>query len=243
MTSAAMIDVNTVFGFWPGRKADIALPTLLRLLREARIARAFTLSARGIFYDFVGGNRETREACESHPELLPAATVNPCRWIDCLEEARRMVDRGIRLFRFFPQHQEWHIGQAHFGKLLDDVFANSDAALMIPASEGVTAIGDLARRLNNPVIIQAIRYDRLAEAIVVMDQSPNVYLETHLVNSPDFVELLSAEVGEGRLLFGSNAPLAYVGAALAPIQLADVSDDRKELILGGTAARLLGVST
>ena len=40
-----MIDINTLFGFWPKKKADIALDTLLRLMDEKGIEKAFTLSA------------------------------------------------------------------------------------------------------------------------------------------------------------------------------------------------------
>ena len=51
--TATIIDVNTLFGFWPKRKADISLDTLLRLMEEKGISKAFTLSSRGIFYDFI----------------------------------------------------------------------------------------------------------------------------------------------------------------------------------------------
>ena len=236
-----IIDVNTLFGFWPKRKADISLNTLLNLLETAGIGRAFTLSARGIFYDFVGGNEETTRVCQQHEQLIPVGTVNPCRWIGCVDEARKLVEKGIRLFRFFPQYQEWHIGQAPFRKLVDDVLAGSGVGLMIPAEMGITGIGEFARMVDNPVIIEAFRYDRLAEAIVVMGEQPNVCVETHLINSPNFVELLSSEGFRKRMVFGSYAPLSYAEAALSPIQNADVSDEDKTSILGGNIRRILEV--
>jgi len=79
-----IIDVNTIFGFWPKRKADIALETLLRLMEEKGISRACTLSARGVFYDFIEGNQETLAAAQAHPQLMAVGTVNPCRWLGCL---------------------------------------------------------------------------------------------------------------------------------------------------------------
>jgi predicted TIM-barrel fold metal-dependent hydrolase len=236
-----ILDVNTLFGFWPKRKADIALDTLLRLMQEKGIGQAFTLSARGIFYDFIQGNRETLAACQAHPQLIPAGTLNPCRWLNCLDEARRLVDQGVRLFRFFPQHQEWNIGQAPFRKLLDAVLAPGRVGLMLPAELGINAIGELARQVDNPIIVEAFRYDKLAEAMVVMGQVQNIYVETHLINSPNFVELLSSEVGVERMVYGSYAPLAYIGAATAPIEYAHVSDEDKALILGGNIQRILEV--
>lgn len=237
--TVTVIDVNTLFGFWPKRRADISLDTLLGLLEQKDISHAFSLSARGIFYDFIGGNQETLSACQDYPQLIPVGTVNPSRWINCLEEAQRLIDQGVKLFRFFPQYQEWNIGQAPFRKLLDDVLAPSGVGLMIPAEMGITAIGGLARQIDNPIIIEAFRYDRLAEAIVVMREVQNVYVETHLINSPNFVELLKSEVGVERIVYGSYAPLAYVSAAMAPIEYARVSDEEKAIIFGGNIQRIL----
>jgi len=236
--ATGIVDSNTLFGFWPKRKADISLDTLLRLMDEKGISKACTLSAEGIFYDFISGNSQTLAACRQYPQLVPVATVNPCRWLGCLGEARGLLDEGIRFFRFFPQYQEWHISQAPFRKLLEDVLAPGDAVLMLPAELGITAIGEMAKKVDNTIIIDGFRYDRLAEAIVVMNETSNVYIETHLINSPNFVELLKSEVGVERLIFGSYAPLAYLGAALAPIQQADVPEQDKAKILGHN---LLGI--
>jgi predicted TIM-barrel fold metal-dependent hydrolase len=236
-----MIDINTLFGFWPKKKADIAMETLLRLMDEKGIERAFTLSAKGAFYDFIEGNDETLIACSEHPQLIPVGTVNPGRWLGCIDEAKRLIDEGVKLLRFFPQYQEWHITQAPFGKLLDEVLAGSGVGLMIPAGEGISTIGELAGRIDNPIIIEGFRYDRLAEAIVVLGQRDNVCIESHLLNSPNFVELLKAEGLLDRLIFGSYAPLAYVGAATAPIESADVSDEEKAMMFGGNISRILGV--
>ena len=238
-TTTTITDSNTLFGLWPKRKADISLERLLRLLDEKGVSRAYTLSAEGIFYDFISGNSQTLAVCREYPQLLPTATVNPCRWLGCLDEARKLLDEGVRFFRFFPQYQEWHISQAPFRKLLDCVLAPGRAVLMLPAEMGVTTIGHLASKVDNPIIIEGLRYDRLAEAIVIMNESNNVYVETHLINSPNFVELLKSEVGVERMIFGSCAPLAYLGAALAPIQHAGVTAQDKAQILGSNLLRIL----
>jgi hypothetical protein len=234
-----IIDASTLFGFWPKRQADIALETLIDLMAEKGINTACTLSARGIFYDFVAGNRETLAAAQAHPQLLPVGTVNPCRWLDCLDEARWLVDQGVRLFRFFPQYQEWSIGQAPFRKLLTGVLAPAGVVLMIPGQMGLTAIAQMAAEIDNPVIIESFRYASLAEALVVMQEVANLYVETHLINSPNWVELLREEVGVERAIFGSNAPLSYVDAAVAQIEFARVSAEEKALIMGGNLRRIL----
>lgn len=239
--SAEKVDVNTIFGFWPKRNADIALETLVHLMAEHRISRACTLSARGIFLDFIAGNEETLAASRRYPQLAPVATVNPCRWIGCLQEAQRMIDLGVRLFRFFPQHQEWHISQAPFRKLLREVLAPAGVALMLPAEMGFTALGDMAAGISNPIIVESFKYAFLAEAVVVMQEVPNVYIETHRINSPNWVEYLRDEGLIARALFGSNAPLSYIASAVAQIECAEASQADKDLIFGGNARRILGI--
>jgi hypothetical protein len=234
-----IIDVNTIFGFWPKRKADISLDALLELMEQQGVTRACTLSARGVFYDFIEGNRETLAAVQANAQLVAVGTVNPCRWIGCMEEAQWLIESGVKLLRFFPQYQEWTIDQAPFRKLVREVLAPSKVALMIPAEVGFTAIGNMAAAIDNPVIVESFRYSALAEAVVVMQEVPNVFIETHLINSPNWVELMRDEVGIDRILFGSNAPLSYVSAATAQIEYAEVPDEDKALMLGGNLKRVL----
>lgn len=233
-------DVNTVFGFWPKRKADIRLETLLGLIASKGIERACTLSARGIFYDFIEGNAETLDAARDHPALIPVGTLNPCRWLGCLDETRHLIDKGVRIFRFFPHYQEWSIDQAPFLELLDKVLAPAGVILMLPAQMGFTAIARMAATVDNPIIIDSFRYASLAEAIVVMQKSPNLYIETHMINSPNWVELLAQNVGTDRIIFGSNAPLSYFTAASAQIENAMAPEKDKNLIFAGNLSRLLG---
>src|SRR5258708_7835406 len=71
-----------------------------------------------------------------------------------------------------------------------------------------------------------------------MRERPNVNVETHMINSPNWVEVLKAEVGVEHLIYGSNAPLAYVSAATAQIEYADVAEVDKTLIFDGNQRRL-----
>jgi predicted TIM-barrel fold metal-dependent hydrolase len=112
---------------------------------------------------------------------------------------------------------------------------------MLPSVVGITAIGQLATTCDNPIIIESFRYDRLAEAIVVMGECANIYVETHLINSPNFVELLHAEGRIERMIFGSNVPLSYIGAAMEPIRNAGILEEERRLIFSGNLCRILEI--
>jgi predicted TIM-barrel fold metal-dependent hydrolase len=79
----------------------------------------------------------------------------------------------------------------------------------------------------------------LGEVLSVMKSDAKIYLETHMLNSPDVIELAVNEVGVERLVFGSSAPLKYFSSALMPILGSGLSDEQKGAILGGNIRRLI----
>ena len=76
-----VIDVNTHFGMQAGGNLDLSLPRLVQELDSHRIALAFTGSLRGVSYDHEAGNRETLQATERYPWLLPTATLDLRRYL------------------------------------------------------------------------------------------------------------------------------------------------------------------
>lgn len=233
------IDINTIFGFWPKRNVDASIERLLSRMDKAGIDRAVTCSIRGICYDFKEGNDETFAACIEHKRLIPAATINPSSYFGVMEEVARIIEKGCKILRFFPTDQEWNISQRHFAKLLEKL-SSSGLILMLPATEGITNIAHAAEGVNTPIVIETIRsYPNLAELIVVLQENANLYVETHSVGSMDFIELLVKEIGAHKLLFGSGAPLNYIGASVLPILNGNIRDEDKKSILSENIKRLL----
>jgi len=72
---------------------------------------------------------------------------------------------------------------------------------------------------------------------------PNVYLTTRLLIGPGSLEIAVSHLGHERVLFGSNAPLAYMASALRVVQHANLSAEQQAAILGGNLQRLLGGSS
>ncbi|HXL03170.1 MAG TPA: amidohydrolase family protein [Bacillota bacterium] len=238
-----VVDVNTLFGTWPRAERDISLKTLLNLVNRHNIGEICSLSARGIFYDFHEGNDETLAASKDHPVIIPVGTLNFAAYLGWKEEVKQRLEEGFKLFRFFPSIQEWSIKGLAFGKFLEFIADYPDTILLIPASEGIGGIAQVTKSLPNTVIITSPRYTNLAETIEALHSNPNIFIDTHMINSPDFLKILKDYVGINRLLFGSNAPLSYFLSALLPITEADIPDDDKAAILGENFKRLLEEKT
>lgn len=234
------IDANVFFGFWPKGKVASDIDTVLSRMKKNGIDKALVCSTRGWFYDHSQGNDETLDIVKQHKDKLwPVATINPNQYFGLSEEVDRIVENDIRLVRFFPVEQEWSINQRHFQKLLKKL-SDTDLSLMIPSTESITSIGNIAAGISNKIIIETVRaYPSLAELFVVAQENPNIYIETHLIGSTDFVEVLVKEVGQDRIIFGSGSPLHSISSATLPIINSAIDQSVKESIFSKNIIKVL----
>jgi len=105
-------------------------------------------------------------------------------------------------------------------------------------------IGDLARRFPSVTIIMThggqINISGLgqADAMETLRRHPNVCMETSGVYRQDFLQDVATQIGDERVLFGSNSPLMDPRLEVARARWADLPASSKELILGGNAQRI-----
>jgi predicted TIM-barrel fold metal-dependent hydrolase len=241
-----IVDSNVLFGFWPRRRLDASLGAIAQVATAFGIGRQVVCSIRGIFSDFVAGNDETVRACARDARLTPAATLNPLRWLEGADEIDRMAAAGVRIFRFFPEHQGWDYRLRPFRRLLRHI-RGAGAVAMTGARLGghleagavsllLTALEDAGARC----ILTGAYYGNLAEVLEAARAYPGLYVETHLLNGPESLELVAAELGARRLVFGSGTPLHYAASALLPLRHAALDEDDRQDIAGRNVARLLG---
>ncbi len=235
-----IFDANTFFGTMAGRRVDYSLETLVQSLKTYGIERALTYSLRGVYYDYSEGNDETLAACRKYPHLVPVATIDPRRYTGCVAEVDKRADQGIKIIRFFPELQGWPLDHLLFEKILAKM-AERNLAAMLSCNTGGTAsrLMRLARPHGTPIILSDIGYWNLSEALAVLKDYEQAYLETSQLDSPDPVEMVETEIGPGRILFGSRSPDCYPSSPMAVIAYARISAKAKEAGLGGALAGLL----
>lgn len=241
-----IVDANALFGFWPRRMLKSDLKSVQAEAASHGITKSCVCSMRGIFSDHTEGNEETLQACKSDRSLEPVVTLNPHRWLNFESEIEMRLGQGVQLFRFFPDYQHWSYRFMPFYRILDTL-QGSGAIVVCPARVGghqtsgvMTEIAALASNYDLRFLITGVYYGNLAEAIAVGQSEENIFLETHLLNSPDGFEILVDEVGAERLIYGSQSPLHHVNTSLLPLLHASINDEDKEKILHGNIARELG---
>lgn len=237
-----IIDCNAFFGFSSKRNLDMSIDSLKKIMDKYQRLNVIILSTVGIQYDYQTGNEETLSVCKQEGKrFLPAASIDPRRYFGCKEEVERRVKQGFKLFRFFPDSQGWPLEFAPFQKILEEINRFGKPVMIPAAGYGLpTQVTKLIKDLEMPIILTSISYCNLSEALVLMKDYPQIYVETHLLNSPDAIEIVTSEVGCERLVFGSNSPLSYFSSAFLPILYADINQEEKSKILGENILKLIG---
>ena len=79
-------------------------------------------------------------------------------------------------------------------------------------------------------------------AVEVASRHPNLYLDTASSQIDNgMLEYAVQQIGAERILFGTDMPLLDPWVQRAKVEGAQLSDEAKELILGGNMQRLLGL--
>ncbi|MCX7794913.1 MAG: amidohydrolase family protein [bacterium] len=236
-----IVDINTSFGFYPYRKIDTSLETLRSILKSYH-SKAFSLSLKGIFYDAIEGNEETLNLLKDEKELYPIATYDPRAYPKDIEYLENLREKGFLAIAFFPRLQGWVIDFAPFREVIEVLSRDKLPIIIHTSGYGeLTKISSIAKETGFPFIISGFHYSNLSEAIAVMRKTENIYIETHLLNSPDALEYLKKYVGTDRVIFGSGTPLLSFETALNVVTESTLSEDEKESILSKNLEKILGV--
>ena len=235
-------DISTLHGVRPATDLDLTAETLLRWMDQNDVDEALTCSLKAIQFNFSAGNDETLSLCQAHGALYPVASVDPRQYPDCFAEVERCASAGFVAFRFLREYQGWAIANRAFRDLLQAVAQTGKPAIVhVPASGDATALCEIASGWDIPIILAAVSYATLSEALAVLAGAPNFYIEAHRLTLPGQVELMVENVGAERLMFGSWAPMLAQRPSMDMVLASEIDDQDKALILGENARRVFGL--
>jgi predicted TIM-barrel fold metal-dependent hydrolase len=255
-----IIDAHAHFGpglafdhpMGPVLKAHTA-DELVRLLDDAGIDRAvvFAPSWQGGSggTDFIDPNYERANAAiaegvKKFPErLIGFGRVNPKFGAQAVKELKRCFSdygfRGLHLNNtnewFTPLHVKL------LSRLLD-LCAENNAPVNVHTwfypSQAYPWIAPIEAYPTVKFILAHMGYRQWADAVIVAERAPNVYLETSL-QLPATVRKAIDKVGSARVLFGTEVPFAFPDIELRAIRDLLTPAEFEE-VAGGNLAALLG---
>lgn len=256
-----IVDLHTHLGVSvEGRKSSALFSTstgeqLIQLLDKAGIEKAVTFAPsrrRGTYEDlnYEEANRRVfQEISKWLTRLIGYGRVNPTLGKEAIREARRCVEEyGFRGLKLHPDADGFRpsdlsavrpIMEFATGFNLPVLFHSgyepmSEPALFLPLAESFPDV---------KIILGHMAYRMAGDAIIVARRASNVYLETS-GNWDDLIKLAIRMLGAERVLFGSNLPYQIPEVEIMKVSLQhDVSQEDKDLVLGGNAARLHGLAS
>jgi hypothetical protein len=104
-------------------------------------------------------------------------------------------------------------------------------------------LGNLAGRFPEATIIMAHMGEEASfEGISIAGKYSNIILDTTgSINWYRIINFAIEVVGEDRIVFGMDFPAYNPGPEIAKVKDADITEEQKKKIMGGNAARILGL--
>jgi len=131
-------------------------------------------------------------------------------------------------------------GEVDIARLNGDGREGRPLTALLSDSRAAFEIGRDAESLDIPVVMSGVHYSHLANDLSVLARWPKLLLDTSRLAHLRAIEVLVGEIGAQRLLY-ATAPGGCPSSSLFSIIHAAISDEDKQLILRGNAARVFGV--
>ncbi len=209
------------------------------------------------------GSDEVLEAAERHPDvLIPFGSVDPHKGRLGVREARELIERGVRGFKFHPNTQRFWPNDREFYPLYEVI---AEAGLIALFHSGTTGIGagmpgggGIRLKYSNPMAVDDVAADFpdlkiiLAhpsfpwqdEALAVAVHKPNVYIDLSGWAPKYFPDILIRYTNtqlKHKMLFGSDYPLITPDRWLKEFAELPIKDEVRPLVLKENAIGLLGL--
>ncbi|HKN96805.1 MAG TPA: amidohydrolase family protein [Pseudonocardiaceae bacterium] len=245
----AVIDMHMHIDDVPALGWELSPQTCVRSMDEAGVDSAVVMTIA----DLPGPNPRAMEmiaeSCEEFAgRLYGFVRLNP----NAQDAAGRLLQRAVTKFGFrglklHPVSTLAHPGAAptialirRAGELgVPTLFHCGDEPLTTP-----TSIAPAAAACPDSTIILGHMggYFHVDEAIDVAERYGNIVLETSAMPYPDKIREAVARIGADRVIFGSDGPVSSPALERQKVTIAGLTSEQADLVLGGNAMRLLGVS-
>jgi uncharacterized protein len=210
------------------------------------------------------GNDEVLEVAQANPDvLIPFASVDPHKGKLGVREARELIARGVRGFKFHPNIQRFWPNDREFYPFYEVI---AEAGLIALFHSGTTGIGagmpgggGVRLKYSNPMAVDDVAADLpeldiiLAhpsfpwqdEALAIAVHKPNVYIDLSGWAPKYFPEILIRYTNtqlKHKMLFGSDYPLLTPDRWLREFAELPIKDEVRPLVLKQNAIRLFKLS-
>ena len=224
-------------GPWqPHMNSTIYVDKLVRLLNKYEVERAVVFPNPNVGDKYPQMNDYIAKSVKKHPKrLVGFGRVDPRREYAVQELNRIKNHLKLTGLKLHPMVECFRPDHPFFNKFFQKT-NELNLPILFHTGDGFSSPGlilKIAKKYPKlPIILGHLK----EAALGVMKQCENVYVETS-GTSPDFVEL-SADIDQGRILFGSDVPYYRYPTQIIIIETAEISQKVKRKILCENFQRL-----
>ncbi len=257
-----IIDMNTYLGHWPFRRLrHNTAAALVELMNEKGIDHACVSSASAIFYkNSQAGNEELAEDIEPHRDrLIPFAVINPtyADWQHDLDVC--VNDFGVKGLRLYPNYHNYALSDACCHELIR-LATERELIVSIPIRQidqrqrhwlieiPDVALADIAALVKAHPEAKFVLVNGLGFPRSELGQADNGLPQNYFIEISRLSAVMAAEIrvlmdnlGAERVVFGTGIPFKYADPALVKLEVLEATEEEKEAVRSGNAARLLGL--
>lgn len=232
-----------------GYRLDAAAALVGMAAVSTDVAIAVPVHPRGA--DFTGANDElARAAATSDGRLVPLARVDPWDGPAAVAELRRAVGNGARGLFLHPGEEHFRVNDDRVRPIVETA-AELGVPVVVAAGSHLFSeplqLGHAAQFApGNPFVLTnggqfnisgLMGFD--AELALANE---NVLVQTSGMYREDFLEGVVATFGPERLMFATAAPQMDMSYERKRVELAHFTEAQRELVLGGNAQRVFGLT-
>ncbi|MBI2494821.1 MAG: amidohydrolase [Candidatus Rokubacteria bacterium] len=229
----------------------------LRVLDEAGVDYGVILAELAPITSAIASNETVARLCQGQPRLIPFASLNPYLVENPARELERLVrDHGFRGLKLYPTYSYFYPNDP----TLYPVYAKAqELGIPVKWHTGTSAFPASRLKYGDPVHIDDVAVD-FPDLVAIITHSgrpiwyetaytlarmrKNVYMEIAGLPPKKLLEYFpDLERVSDKVLFGSDWPsVPTMKGNVEGLRALPVSAEAKARILGGNAARLLGLA-
>lgn len=230
---------------------------LARYLQENGVDYAVALAELSPITTGVLSNESVAEFCQGTDCLIPFCNINPFLVSDLAGELERYVtERGFRGLKLYPTYHHFFINSNR----LYPLYAKAqELGIPVMIHTGSSVFQGARLKYGDPLYFDDVAVDFPNLTLLMVHSGrgfwyerafflarlhPNVYMEIAGLPPQRLLDYFpELERVADKVIFGSDFPgMPYIGRNIEIIRGLPLQDETKEKILGGNAAKILGIS-
>ena len=229
---------------------------ILEYLDEQGVDYAVALAETNPLITGTISNERVAELCRSSDRLIPFANINPYITADLAGELRHCVnDLGCRGLKLYPTYQHFYVNDARLYPLYDEA---QRLGVPILVHTGSSNFRGARLKYGNPIHIDDVAVDFPELTTIMAHSGRGLWYDTAFLlaqlHGSVYMEITglpplklpayfpNLERNADKIIFGSDWPaLTDIRGNIAAVRSLELSEESKAKILGGNAARVLGL--